>query len=456
MQKRPMSRRVFLAMSGAVAGGVILAACAPQPTPTPKPAPKAAAEPVKAPEPAGKVLMQLTQKQDVSEWIEQNLDQFHEDHPDIQVEIEAIPGWTDGYFPKMLAKAAADMLGDICWYPGRHGSHRRWGAIKMVQALNPFAEAEDYDWNQFFEGGLLANRWEGKQWWMSYISEPVQPVLAINRTLADERGAGEIDPDWNYVEFAQNWASKVTLEENGRFKYYGFKTAGGDSFGAGNVLRSYGAELVNEAGDKCLFGENEGLLNFLKESYDITNKIKVSPSPSAGDYNAWEEFHAGRLGAYPIWPFFIQIFHEMAGDKFKIDFVEIPKGPEGRRSMLNEHTLGILFKSQNPQAAWEVLKWSCSADMCSRRVLDAMGGPNAQKETWGNKEILEKHPAYSIINRIMETVEPDWRVANFRGEEVGRPCGQYYTAVMADELSPQEAADKITDEVGKNLELPLA
>jgi ABC-type glycerol-3-phosphate transport system substrate-binding protein len=457
---REITRRSFLAMAGVAAGGAILAACAPKAAKEEgvELAPQQEKVEVKKPSKLeGKVLLQITQKQDVSAWIEQNLDQFKDMHPDLTIEMEDIPGWTGGYFPVILAKAAADLLGDVCWYPGRHGSHLRWAYIRMVRDLNEFADAEDYDWSQFFEGALLANRWEGKQWWMSYISEPVQPVLAINQSLAEERGAGAPSADWNWDEFISEWASKVYLEEGGRATYFGYRRGCGDAFGCGNVIRSFGAELTDSDGQKCTFGENDGLLKFLTFRQDVIHKFKVSPSPAAGAYNANEEFLAGRLGALGIWPWFIQIWPEQIGDQFEVGFVEKPKGPTGeRRTMLNEHTLGIFYKSQNPWGAWEVVKWACGEDMCVRRVLDGMGGPNAQKRSWNDPEIIKRFPTYKLVGEIMDIVEPDWRVANFRGEEVGTPLSQYHTAVEANEMTPEEAVAKILDETQAAMDLPIA
>lgn len=467
MRTIKLTRRSFIAMAGMSASAAMLAACAPKPTPVPTPAPKAEAPkaeapkateaPKAAPKPAGKLMVQITQKQDVSEWLQQNLDDFKAKQPDIQVEIEAIPGWTSGYFPKILAKAAANLLGDVCWYPGRHGSHLRWAAIKMIQNLNTFADAEGYKWEQFFKGALEANRWEGKQWWMSYISEPVQPVLAINKSLAAERGAPEIDPEWDWKAFIEGWATKIVLEEGGRTKYFGYRRGNSEPFGGGPTLRAFGAELMDAEGKKCLFDANDGLKQFLQFRYDVIHTYKCSPAPATGQYNDFEEFLAGRLGALDIWPWFIQIWPEQIGDKFQVDFVETPKGPTGkRRTMLNEHTLGIFQAAPNPQGAWEFVKWACSEELCVKRVMDGMGGPNAQVGVWNNKEIIAKFPAYGIVARIMENVEPDWRCANFRGEDVGPAFAQPYGAVEAAEMPVDEAVKTITDGVNAALQLPVA
>lgn len=460
-----IGRRSFLALAGTTVGAAALAACVPPATPAPtaapeQPKPMAETKATEVPQPAqpkGKVLMQITQKQDVSEWIDQNLGEFKEMHPDIEVEIEAIPGQREGYFAVILAKAAADLLGDICWFRGSHGSHLRWAYMKIVRPLNDLADAEGYDWTTFFDGALEANRWEGKQWWMSYISEPVQPVLAINVSLAEERGVGMPDAEWTWDEFVGNWAEKVALEEGGRTKYFGLMPGAYDCYGAGNVLRSYKAELMDAEGTKCLFGDNDGLKQWLAFNQDNINQRKVSPSAVTGQYDANEEFLAGRLGALGIWPWFIQIWPEQIGDKFKVDFVEKPKGPEGdRRTMLNEHTLGLFQKSKNPQAAWEVLKWACGEEMCVRRVLDGMGGPNGQSTVWNNAEIIAKFPTYKLVADIMGRVEPDWRCANFRGEDVGPAFNQPVQAVLANEKTPEEAVPEIVAAVNEALQLPIA
>src|SRR5690606_24408995 len=92
----------------------------------------------------------MVQKQDVSDWIQagldQNIDGFKDNHPNIEVVLETVPGWTPEYIPKILSLTAAGTLGDLVWFPPRHRSHIAWGTqYGIVTDLRPLAEGADYD-----------------------------------------------------------------------------------------------------------------------------------------------------------------------------------------------------------------------------------------------------------------------------------------------------------------------
>ena len=109
----------------------------------------------------------MVQKQDVSDWIQMGLDNdidgFVSDNPDIEVQLETVPGWTAEYVPKILSFAAAGTLGDAVWYPPRHRSHIAWGTqYDIVTDLRPLAEGAGYDIDaNFYAGAVTANSWEG-------------------------------------------------------------------------------------------------------------------------------------------------------------------------------------------------------------------------------------------------------------------------------------------------------
>ena len=88
----------------------------------------------------------------------------------------------------------------------------------VVTDLNPLADAAGYSMkDNFFQGAIDVNSHEGKMYWMSYISEPIVPVIAYNKTKVVEMGAGEPNDDWTFAELV-DWAKKATKDDV--FGYY--------------------------------------------------------------------------------------------------------------------------------------------------------------------------------------------------------------------------------------------
>lgn len=442
-----LSRRTFLTALGATSVGAALAACAPA---QPGAAPAASSGGDAAAAPAGEkvqVRAHMVEKQDVSAWIQMGLDQdidgFVASNPDIEVVLETIPGWTAEYIPKILSLAAAGDLGDAVWFPPRHRSHIAWGlSYNVVTDLKPLAEGAGYDLGaNFLEGANNANSAEGKQYWMSFISEPIVPVIAYNKTKAVEMGIGEPTDEWTFDELAE-WAKQGTNEET--FGYYPADRAY-LGFSGGPYLRQHGIEQVSEDGLKATFADNkDAFVKALAYDNDLTNTWKVSPSPAAGAINAAELFGAQKVLAVDIWPFRIQIYPDTFKD-FEIGFVLTPVVNKGdaRRSMLNEHVFGITTSSQQPDAAFKFLTWIAGKEMNVQALIQGQKGPIARADVWADDRIYEKQPTYAKLRPIMESIEPDFLVANFRGEEYDNALHAVYTAMIAGEKTPDQAADEI-------------
>ncbi len=120
MSTSKLSRRQFLAMSSSVAFGAALAACAPAASTPSEPASSGGGSAAPAVEKAV-VHAHMVEKQDVSAWIQMGLDQdidgFVSNNPDIELTLETIPGWTAQYVPKILSFTASGTLGDLVCIP---------------------------------------------------------------------------------------------------------------------------------------------------------------------------------------------------------------------------------------------------------------------------------------------------------------------------------------------------
>ena len=444
-----LSRRDFLAVAGAFSTGALLAACAPSQTAQPtQPAASAATEAPQAQPPSGQPVViraHMVKKEDVSDWIDmgltQDIDGFKANNPNITVKLETIPGWTAEYIPKILSFTAAGSLGDVVWYPPRHRSHIAWGVqYNVVRDLRPLAEGNNYDLSKnFFQGAIDANSFAGKTYWMSYISEPIVPVIIYNKTKLKELGVAEPTDDWTFDEQAQ-WAKDAT--KNGVFgyseadrRYPGFSGA--------PYLRQWGVELVDADGMKVQFTKYKDQLSAaLKFSYDLIAN-KVSPSPATGAINDTELYGGQKVLAVDIWPFRIQIY-PTTFKNFEHGFVLTPVVKKGdkRRSMLNEHVFGITNLSKNPNEAFKFLTWIAGKEMNVQALVQGHKGPIARPDVWADERIYAQNPTYKKLKPIMEDIEPDFVVGNFRGEEFDEAFNAVYQALELGKVTPEAAVEQ--------------
>ena len=436
------TRRGLMAVAGGLSAGIVGAAavaCA---------APQAGAPaPGDAAPSAGRAELRvhLVKKLDVSDWIEQGLQQNIDDwktrHPNVTVTLELHGAWTDTYFPQVIAVSASGQLGDLVWYPPRHRSHLAWGTkYGIVRDLTPLAKAAKYDLGQFYKGATEQNTHEGKQYWLSYISEPVVPLVAYNKTRVQQLGVPPPQDAWTFDDLAEFARRATTGAAFGYFR----GSSGTAPFGAAPYLRQWGVEPVDATGTKATFlDRREAFVQALTFRYNLMNTWSVSPNPRDGaivqnDLYGKEQ----RLLAADVWPFNIQTYPKDYPD-FETDFVLTPtvKPGEKRRSMLNEHVFGITAASKPLDAAFGFLTWIAGKEMNVQGLAQGFKGPIARADVWADGRIVDKWPAYKKLRPVMETIEPDFTVANFRGEEFDAAAS--WARLERGEIPVLEAANEI-------------
>jgi hypothetical protein len=60
-------------------------------------------------------------------------------------------------------------------------------------------------------------------------------------------------------------------------------------------------------------------------------------------------------------------------------------------------------------------------------VIQGQKGPIARQDFWADPRVTDKFPVYKKLQPLMDTIEPDFSVANFRGEEVDNAYAQSLT-----------------------------
>jgi ABC-type glycerol-3-phosphate transport system substrate-binding protein len=418
------------------------AAAAPTATAATQAAPAAAAAPSGQ---AVTLRVHMVKKSDVSDWIDtglkSNIDGFKDKNPNLTVNLETVPGWTDTYIPKILSMVSAGQIGDSVWYPPRHRSAIAWGVrYNVVQDLNPLAKAANYDMKQFFQGALDASTWQGKTYWMDYIGEPAVPLIAYNKTKITSMGVAEPKDDWTFDDLV-TWAKSLTKGDT--FGYYR-ADAGDDSFGSLPFYRQWGVDFTDQDGKKAqLLDAKDALTNALKFRYDLINTYKVSPTPSS-TLDVTALLGSQKLLAADVWPFRIQGYPAALKD-FEWGFVLTPvvKSGDKRRSLLNEHVFGVTQASKNPQAAFTFVSWICGKEMNVQGIVQGAKGSIARQDFWADERIYKQFPAYKKLQGVMANIEADFFVGNFRGEEFDAAFAQAYDAMELGKAQPADTATKI-------------
>jgi ABC-type glycerol-3-phosphate transport system substrate-binding protein len=383
----------------------------------------------------------------VSDWIElglrEDVDGWQQQHPRLRVTLETHGAWTDTYFPQVIALAASGQLGDVVWYPPRHRSHVAWGTkLKLVRDLQPLVKAHRFDLGQFYKGAVEHNTWEGKLYWLSYISEPVVPLVAVNKARAEQLGLGVPPDDWTFDDLAA-WAKRGTVAD--AFGYFRGE-AGTDPFGSGPYLRQWGVEPVDAAGRRAAFlDRREAFVQALTFRHSLTNVWRVSPNPADGPIAQDKLFGVERrLLAADIWPNRVQWYARDYPD-LELAFALTPTVKKGdkRRSLLNEHVLGVTTASPAPDAAFAFLAWATGREMNVQGALRGGKAANARPDAWGDPRLLERWPAYRKLLPVLAGVEPDFVVANFRGEEFDAAFAGPYARLERGEAPVLDTAAEI-------------
>ena len=442
-----VSRREFLRQSSILAGIGVLAACAPA-------APQAGGgEAASSPE-TYEFRVHTRAGADLDAYFVTVLDEFKEIVPEAEVKIEAIPGGALEYAAKMLVLQAGDQIGDAIWSASRAGFNRRFMGVGMLEPLDAFVEAESFDLEQYYPNCIAEAQYEGQLMALPHISEPGNIGLMMNMDQFEKAGIDPMTFDSKMDEMIT--AGQALVEDgngDGIIDVYGF-ARNTDYFNWVTHVRSFGGDFLNAEGTKCVLESDEALAAF-QQLYDVVYEYGISPSPAQVADGIPSMFQGGSLATMSGWPIHASQWPTMI-EAFQVDSTIVPQGPAGHGSMLNQHMMSAASASEHKDAAWEWVKWTCSADFSKTRALQGLGGPVGMEKVWHDEDLLAAFPAWEEWARIMDDVGPNYNAANLRGKEVEDAFNQGVTAIMVQEVDVEQGLVNIVEAVQDILDKPIA
>jgi multiple sugar transport system substrate-binding protein len=370
---------------------------------------------------------------------------FMEDNPDIEVKVTLVPA--EGYNEKVATAIAGGTPPDLFV----SGDVQIPTIVQKGYAvdLNEFIEEEDYDMSDFapelidgltFDGKLvgLTDNWDAQ-------------ALYYNRTMFEEAGVEPPTADWTWEDFVS--AARALTSGEGKDKVYGAVID--PWFGpVYSQIWAFGGDVFSEDGTECLLDSPESVAGV--ES--ITDLFEQGIAPSTEQLgslgqDSTQMFLAGRA-AMVIGSGRWLAFELAEVEKFEWAVAALPQGPAGRAPFFHVGLFAIARSSDNPEAAWDFLKFITSPEGI-RMGTDNFQGIPARQSLADDPEFSEapfvvEHDAYEPFVASLPDVHKAPYVENFTRLQDRIDSG--WETVWSLKTPAEEALTKTCGEVESELQ----
>jgi multiple sugar transport system substrate-binding protein len=317
--------------------------------------------------------------------IEDLVRRFEREHPDIHIEIRAVPG--SQYQTKLKTLVAAGKPPDVFVCGDVFFAYLK----PFLSDLSDLArrDAKEIELDDFYPAVQKAMTPGGRVYFLPQWFNV--SLLYYNRRLFREAGEPYPTADWTWDDYAKAakrltkgdvWGSNVTTGWWGQWL---------------TLVHGAGGDLFNPEITRCTLDTPEAVrgLTFYRD----TIREGFAPPPGAGPSTG---FASGKLamdygGHVGLWSTYRQI------PTLDWDIEALPKGPSGRRGgEISLTALGIAKDSPEREAAWKFLKFMSSRE--SIRTHVAHGYLAIRRSV--AREAQKNDRNYAAVERALESAEP--------------------------------------------------
>lgn len=329
---------------------------------------------------------------------------FHQAHPDIQVNVQ-FPTHGSEYGEKIFMNLAAGTAPDILRLPTRDRLKMQFSGQKVIMLLDELSPNFEEELGlsdvlpMLHEYHTVNGRWIGFPLWV------LAHGLAYNRDLFRQSGLNAYRAPGTWEEVVE-FGKKLTRDADGDGKIdtWGFAPPVGESPYTAIRWHAYmysrGLEAFNEDYTKCLYNQPEAV-EILQLWVDMYRKYKiVNPnidvSALGKTYTYFNEGRAGIALGYVTVGATPKAFDWYAG---------VYPGFEGVRpsTRMDAHTLSIFEQSEHKEAAYEFMKFIAQTDNYAKVISEMWFLPSKisvlDHPLW--IEHVEKAPFLRVFERIL-------------------------------------------------------
>jgi len=441
------SRRAFLKFTGLTMAGAALAACAPATTPPTTTTGSDAGASTSGAATTGKKEVRFHSRVGVQgDYYTEMAAAFNEEHPDINVTVEIIPGENSDFLQKISTMVAGGTIGDAMWAASIHNFYN-YAAAGIYAPMDDFAAEDGYDLSVFYPVALESCRYEGALYGLPWIVHPGRAGLFYNKTALEAAGLGAPTADWTYDDLTEASVA-MTKKEGDRVTQFGFLPET-DYFGLVVPIRSFGGDWINAEGTEVAANSAEATAG-LKMFEDYYQSLGVAPIPSSVSDKP-QMWASGNVTMVQSGYWGISWGLNYVTD-FEWGVAPMPKGPAGSRAMFEFDPNVILKTSAVQREAWEFLK-SLSTLEAGVKIAEMGSVPGGRPDVWAD-ERLASNPHHAVFAEIMKTIDPLYLPANFRSEELFLAAKNQLDPVWLGESTVDAVMDGLVSEMQSILDMP--
>jgi multiple sugar transport system substrate-binding protein len=366
-----------------------------------------------------------------SEAWNKRIDDFQAIHPNVRVDRLENVGQT---FYALLPTVETMIAGGRAPDTIRVGnfSAALFAARDALLPLDDFiANDPDLDWDDFYPVAQEAFRLDGRIYALPENGESYG--INYNRTAFQEAGLPDPRELWDRGE----WTNEAFLEAaqalttgEGPARKWGFLFEGWHSenwifFNGGTVL---------EDDLRTVRVDEPAAYQGLQFAADLVNVHNVAPNPDTPGFNPIAQFQAGNGAMYMLGGWYIANFANEIGD-FEYMTAGPPIGAAGKTSKIEISGYAIAKESQNPEAAWEFIKYITGPH--GQETWSVVGMPTRQRNL---EKFIAESPYAEYFEPFVEVL-PNVRHTPFFGQsaEIAQILSEEQSPVFAGSTTAEEA-----------------
>lgn len=332
------------------------------------------------------------------------VDRFNDEHPHVTVEPVYIGNYAE-IETQLIAAVASGQVPALASVNSSVPSY--FADAGILEVLDPYIEAFDYDIADFGEGLIASTSYNGEQVALPYVIST--QVMYYNKTMADEEG---IELPETFADLDEFMTKAAIVDENGNTERYATVFPGWDYWYFETLFMNNGVNVINDDGFTTdLNGEMSVYITTkMKEWIDKGYAYYAYGTGASSNMRQrfWDGEAFGAIHTSSLYDTYV----EQVGDEFEVGMAWLPGSIDGTKFM-SEVGGGIIIvpevaSRRQKNAAWQFVTFMTSPEI-NLYWADKTGYFPTRRsvmETAEYEEYLERKPAMADVISMSNWIMP--------------------------------------------------